>query len=146
MTVSRRCGCLDENGRQYGTRCPKLRDPKHGTWGCRFSAGTLIDRKSGKPKRLQISKGGFPTKEVALDAEAAERAQSARGGYVKPSSVILADYAAQWLQPSAGHRERAEADHGRPVCALHPQGHRSFPARRYEANRHPKTTHQPVRR
>src|SRR5829696_3264844 len=98
MTVSRRCGCLDENGRQYGTRCPRLRDPKHGTWGYRFSAGTLIDRKSGKPKRLQISKGGFTTRKAALDGEAAERAKTAHGGYVRPSSVILADYATQWLQ------------------------------------------------
>lgn len=98
MTVSRRCGCLDEDGRQYGTRCPKLKDPKHGTWGYRFGAGTLVDGKSGKPKRLQISKGGFPTRKAALDAEAAERAKTARGGYVKPSSVILADYATQWLQ------------------------------------------------
>jgi hypothetical protein len=98
MTVSRRCGCLDNDGRQYGTRCPRLKDPKHGTWGYRFGTGTLIDRKSGRPKRLQISKGGFPTRKAALDAEAAERAKAARGSYVKPSSVILGEYATEWLQ------------------------------------------------
>jgi hypothetical protein len=37
----RRCGCRDENGRQLGKACPKLRsDPKHGTCGYYLSHGS----------------------------------------------------------------------------------------------------------
>ena len=32
-SVYRRCGCRDENGRQYGAACPQLADPKHGSLG-----------------------------------------------------------------------------------------------------------------
>jgi hypothetical protein len=30
--VYRRCACRDSNGSQLGTRCPKLTNPRHGTW------------------------------------------------------------------------------------------------------------------
>src|SRR5687767_8799158 len=98
MTVSRRCGCLDEHGRQYGKLCPKLTDPKHGMWCYRFSAGMVTDQKTGKPRRQQIGQGGFKTKKAALDAEAAERDKVARGAYVKPSSQTLGPYAIDWLE------------------------------------------------
>ena len=54
-SVYRRCGCRDENGRQYGTHCPELRsNPKHGTWGYYLSAG--IEPKTGQ--RRQFRKAG----------------------------------------------------------------------------------------
>lgn len=34
-SVSRRCGCRDETGRQLGSRCPRLRTKGHGGWQVR---------------------------------------------------------------------------------------------------------------
>jgi hypothetical protein len=40
-----RCGCRDENGRQYGKDCPKLKsDPNHGSWGYYLSHGSEPER------------------------------------------------------------------------------------------------------
>lgn len=31
--VYRRCGCVDSAaGKRYGSRCPRLADPEHGSW------------------------------------------------------------------------------------------------------------------
>jgi integrase len=93
MSVYRRCGCRDENGRQRGAKCPKL----HGKWFYRFSAGTEIDRNTGKPKRRQIGGGPFETKKAARDGEAEARDKVAKGKYVKPENVTLGEYAVKWL-------------------------------------------------
>jgi integrase len=98
MSVSRRCGCLDEHGRQYGRRCPKLADPKHGLWAYRFSAGSRIDPQTGEPRRQQISGSGYKTRKAARDAEAKARTGLAAGTYVKPSDETLGPYAIDWLK------------------------------------------------
>jgi integrase len=67
-------------------------------WEYRFSAGTVKDPKTGERKRLQPSGTGFRTKKEAQAAEAAARDKVARGAYVKPSQVILGDYATRWLK------------------------------------------------
>ena len=98
MSVYRRCGCLDADGKQYGAKCPKLAtDPKHGTWAYQFNAGTELNGKTGKPKRRQIADGGFPTRRAALNAEAEARDKVAKGRYVEPSKLTPADYAREWL-------------------------------------------------
>jgi integrase len=94
VSVGKRCGCRDADGRQWGKDCPKLSARNHGSYFYRFSAGT--DPKTGK--RRQIGKDGFDTRKAALDAEAKERAKVAAGTYTKPSNMILADYAVEWLQ------------------------------------------------
>ena len=40
---------------------------------------------------------GFKTRKAALDAEAKARTALAGGTYVKPSHVVLGEYAVQWL-------------------------------------------------
>jgi hypothetical protein len=61
----RRCGCRDDNGRQLGPNCPKLKtDLKHGTWAYYLSAGT--DPKTRQ--RRQFRKTGYPTRKVADQA------------------------------------------------------------------------------
>ena len=61
-SVYRRCGCRDENGRQYGTHCPKLQsNPKHGTWAYYLSGGS--DPRTGK--RRQYRKAKFATRAAA---------------------------------------------------------------------------------
>lgn len=91
--VYRRCGCRDEDGRQYGSACPSLGDPKHGSWGYFLSHGT--DSQTGK--RRQFRKTGYATKREALTKLAELRTSLDRGTYVKPTAITLAAYAADWL-------------------------------------------------
>jgi integrase-like protein len=98
MSAFRRCGCRDEDGKQLGAKCPKLAAVgKHGRWFYRFSAGTEIDRKTGKPRRRQIGGGPFEAKKAALAAEAEARDKVAKGKYVKPDNMTLGEYAVKWL-------------------------------------------------
>jgi integrase len=85
--IHRRCGCR-EDGRQLGTKCPKLAsDPKHGTWGYEF-------RLQGKKHR----KNGFATKREAQQAATKLRASLDAGTYVEPVKKTLAEYAPEALR------------------------------------------------
>jgi hypothetical protein len=35
----KRCGCRDYDGRQLGSKCPRLRGSRHGAWWIRLDAG-----------------------------------------------------------------------------------------------------------
>jgi Arm DNA-binding domain len=62
QALYRRCGCRDENGRQYARSCPKLdSDPKHGSWAYYYSDGSDPRTK----KRRQHTKAGFSTRKAA---------------------------------------------------------------------------------
>lgn len=90
----RRCGCRDENGRQLGKACPKLRsDPKHGTWGYYLSHGS--DPKTGQ--RQQFRKTAFATKREAASAVAQLKTRLDKGTYMKPTTRTLGEYALEWL-------------------------------------------------
>jgi integrase len=94
-SVFRRCGCRDENGKQLGAKCPKLKtDPKHGSWSYYLSAGTDPRTK----RRRQYSQGKFATKREASAALALLKSQVDTGTYVEPSKLTLAEYAPQVLQ------------------------------------------------
>ncbi len=92
-SVYRRCGCRDDAGRQYGTACQALSDPKHGAWGYYLSDGT--DPKSGR--RRQYRKTGYPTKRAAQSALAELRTSLDKGTYVPPTAILLFVYALEWL-------------------------------------------------
>ena len=94
--IYRRCGCRDENGRQYGKDCPKLVNPKHGTWGYYLSHG--IDPKTGQ--RRQFRKTGYATKGAAASAVAELKTKLDKGAYVKPTARTLGEYATEWLPPT----------------------------------------------
>ena len=100
--VSRRCGCRDENGKQFtaGRPCPKLKDPRHGTWGYRVSAGTVADPQPGKPehrKRRYLSGSGYERRKDAQEAlERALRAYRGQGDQFFNQTTV-ADYMAAWL-------------------------------------------------
>jgi hypothetical protein len=90
----RRCGCRDENGKQLGNHCPKLKsDPKHGTWGYYLSHGS--DPKTHQ--RRQYQKAGFKTKAAAASAVAQPKASLDTGTYVEPTRKTLAEYAPEIL-------------------------------------------------
>lgn len=58
-SVSRRCGCRDENGKQLGQSCPKLMSRRHGTWGWRQELPTAGDRQT-------LRKSGYDSKTDAV--------------------------------------------------------------------------------
>jgi integrase len=61
-SIYRRCACADPaTGKQYGTACPYLSDPRHGTWGY----STRLDTTKG---RRQLKRHGFATKKAARAA------------------------------------------------------------------------------
>jgi integrase len=95
QALYRRCGCRDENGKQYARACPKLaQDPKHGSWAYYYSNGT--DPRTGK--RRQFTKGGYATKKAADKARTELKHQLGQGTYVKPSEKILATYADEVME------------------------------------------------
>jgi integrase len=89
----RRCGCRDENGRQYGKHCPKLENPKHGTWGYYLSHGSDPKTK----QRRQYRKAGFKTRAAAASAVAKLKTSLDTGTYVEPRKITLAEYAPEIL-------------------------------------------------
>jgi integrase len=104
--IYRRCGCRDENGKQWGAlphkptalqaerACPKLvEDAKHGAWGFYLAAG--IDPRTGK--RRQIRQAGFTTKQAAQKARNAVAAKLDRGNYLAPTKQTYGDYLQEWL-------------------------------------------------
>lgn len=63
--VFRRCGCRDEDGRQYGARCPRLADPKHGSWGFRVSNG--FDPITGKRRQVVRSNPAWTERQAKAE-------------------------------------------------------------------------------
>ena len=52
-STGKRCGCRDENGKQLGTACPRLRQRHHGTWE---SDGIRLETTNGRRK---LHRSGF---------------------------------------------------------------------------------------
>lgn len=98
--VSRRCGCRDENGKQYGRACPKMKSPRHGTWGYRLSAGT--DPASGK--RRWVSRAGFATAEAAKTARNADEKKLLSKNF-KFDKITLGEFLSAWLDRQEQHEE-----------------------------------------
>ncbi|MEA5155574.1 tyrosine-type recombinase/integrase [Raineyella sp.] len=119
--VWRRCGCRDENGRQYrplpknptddqqARACPTmLTDPKHGTWGYTVSAGS--DPATGK--RRQIRKAGFTGVRAAERARAKLVTSLDDGTYREASNITVGEYCTAWLP-----RRKATGNGLRPSTA-----------------------------
>lgn len=98
--VSRRCGCRDDSGRQYGSNCPRLKDYRHGTWGFRLSAG--FDPKTGKRRTITEYKY-----ESAAEAEDALRAaeKALKGAVYDFTKRTVADYLRDWLDTQEKHSQ-----------------------------------------
>lgn len=94
--VNRRCGCRDENGKNLGSKCPKLKSYRHGTWGFKISAG----RDPSTGKRRYLSESGYTSQADAKEALAAAE-QGLRRGTVDFTRTTLADYLRQWLDQNA---------------------------------------------
>jgi integrase len=98
--VSRRCGCRDEAGKQYGARCPKLKSYRHGTWGFRLSAG--FDPATGKRRYITEYKHAS-----AEEAEAALRdaEKSLKNQAHDFKRTTAAGYIRSWLASQEEHSQ-----------------------------------------
>jgi integrase len=88
--VYRRCACRSPDGRQLGTRCPTLANPRHGTWGF------AIDLPSLRAKRKTMRRGGFTTKTAAQTA-LAQVLHAERTGIHLDDQQTVAAYLTSWL-------------------------------------------------
>ncbi|WP_176929619.1 site-specific integrase [Lentzea albidocapillata] len=61
-TISKRCGCRDEDGKQLNSQCPKMDPPRHGLYQTRFE---IPPRKDGT--RRAFSRGGFKSEAKAVE-------------------------------------------------------------------------------
>ncbi|MEO5313174.1 tyrosine-type recombinase/integrase [Pseudarthrobacter sp. CC12] len=98
--VTRRCGCRDENGKQYGAACPKLKSYRHGTWGYRLSAG--FNPVTGK--RQYVTNYSFAS---SGDAEEAmrEAEKQLRGQVYDFKKTTAAAYLTEWLDGQERHAQ-----------------------------------------
>ncbi|XAS66558.1 tyrosine-type recombinase/integrase [Micrococcaceae bacterium Sec5.7] len=98
--VTRRCGCRDERGKQYGASCPKLKNYRHGTWGFRLSAG--FDPVSGK--RRYLTDYSYTS---SGDAEEGmrEAEKHLRGQVYDFKKTTAAAYITEWLDAQERHAQ-----------------------------------------
>lgn len=96
--VSRRCGCRDENGKQYGKACPKMKNPRHGTWGYRLSAGN--DPVTGK--RRYVTSFKYTSAEAARTARNADEKKLMSKNF-KFDKIKVGDYLVKWLDRHEQH-------------------------------------------
>ncbi|GAA0665968.1 hypothetical protein GCM10010193_16800 [Kitasatospora atroaurantiaca] len=93
-SVYRRCGCRDQQHKQFGAHCPRLAtDPDHGTW-------TFAVDLPSPGRRRTLRRGGFATADAARAA--LRRVLDAQdGGYSADPNQTVADYLTAWLQTKA---------------------------------------------
>jgi hypothetical protein len=89
----RRC-CQNEEGRQYGSHCPKLKSyPQRGTWGYHLSHGSDPKTANG----ASPAKPDSPPNRQAASALAELKTRLDKGTYTEPSRNTLAEYAPEAL-------------------------------------------------
>jgi integrase len=80
------------SGRLLGSRCPKLRDSRHGRWYVRYEAPA-----DDRGRRRQPRLGPFRTEKQAKDALVEVLGDVAAGTHVSDRSTQLARWLDQWL-------------------------------------------------
>lgn len=89
---SRRCGCR-EDGVQLGAKCPKLSNPRHGTWSVYVNApATHTDQ------RQRIRKSGFASKAAAQEWAKPYLRAAIDGQRLLPVKETLATFMPTYLQ------------------------------------------------
>src|SRR4051812_13185892 len=95
--VYRRCACRGGNGKQLGTRCPKLTNARHGAWAYAVDLPTLDRRKT-------MRRSGFVTKAEA-SAALTHVLQCERAGVSIDDTETVADYLSRWFETKAPTRK-----------------------------------------
>ncbi|BCJ55866.1 site-specific integrase [Actinoplanes sp. NBRC 14428] len=88
--VYRRCACRDDVGKQLGTRCPKLSNPRHGVWAF------AVDRPTAGSSRKTMRRSGFTTKAEASEA-LSKVLECERAGVRLDDTETVAQYLTSWL-------------------------------------------------
>ncbi|AEV81237.1 tyrosine recombinase XerC [Actinoplanes sp. SE50] len=100
--VFRRCGCKDTvTGRRFDGRCPRLADPKHGSW---YFSVQLPDEQS-RPTRFR--RGGFRTARQAQAVRNQTVASAAAGAGLR--RVTVEQWLRRWLLSLPGQVRRSTA-------------------------------------
>jgi integrase len=86
--VSKRCGCVDDNGRQLGAQCPRLKRPSGG-WSSDHGTWAYSVRVDGKLQR----RAGFNTKDEAQAALDRVKARGVVGG----DHITVAQFLDEWI-------------------------------------------------
>jgi hypothetical protein len=89
--VYRRCACRHRNGKQLGARCPKLTNPRHGTWAF------AVDRPRADSKRKTMRRSGYTTKTEASGA-LSKVLECERAGVHLDDTEPVAQYLTTWLE------------------------------------------------
>jgi integrase len=88
--VYRRCACRDDEGKQVGTLCPKLANPRHGSWAF------AVDRPTANSKRKTMRRSGFSTKAEASEA-LSKVLDCERADVRLDDTETVAQYLTSWL-------------------------------------------------
>jgi len=89
----RRCACRAPDGKQYGAKCPKLKNPRHGTWQVFVNVPATTTT-----ERQRIRKGGFGSKaEAEAWAKPYVRAKL-DGQRLIPTRETLGSYLPKYLE------------------------------------------------
>lgn len=103
-TITKRCGCRDDDdGRQLGARCPRLRrrdggwSATHGTWGYTIT----VPGPGGKRRRVQ--RGGYATGAEARTARDAAR-QRASKGVTGSDLLTVGGHLSEWIKSKEAKR------------------------------------------
>lgn len=94
-TVYRRCTRCKKRLSGRGRRCPAC-GHLGATWGY------VVDLGVSSADRMQKTRFGFASKELAEAALVAVRSESMAGTYVEPSRVTLGDYLREWVAAGCG--------------------------------------------
>lgn len=100
----KRCKCRDDDGKELGADCPKLRrkdgswNPRHGSW---YFALELDPGPGGKRRRVR--RGGFESETAAQEAMDKAKEKERRGGNAQTRQTT-GDYLESWLKANKGLR------------------------------------------
>lgn len=117
----KRCKCRDQDGRELGARCPKLRrtdaswNPRHGDW---YFALELPPGPDGK-RRSRLRRGGFATQADALAGWQAAR-DKLRKGADPAGRMTVAAHLTSWLNARPDLKATTRRGYGLHVAAMSP--------------------------
>ncbi|MDO8122323.1 site-specific integrase [Isoptericola sp. b490] len=103
--ITVRCGCRSDaidratgevRRKPLGSRCPRLSEAGHGSYGFRISAGF-----NEHGRQREVRKSGFATLKEAQEARASEVVALAAKGYLPDPGVTVAEFLKTWLEQDA---------------------------------------------
>ncbi|MEV7228565.1 site-specific integrase [Polymorphospora sp. NPDC051019] len=105
--IFKRCGCRDTSGRRLEKTCPRLPEPRHGSWYFHCSATNMLGRSE------RVRRGGYPSQAAARRARdewlASTDAQRTASGWT------VERWLRHWLDQHTGIRATTRLHYTRDV-------------------------------